>query len=96
MSRKTIPANASVERWRENTEFRAAYGALEEEFAIASQIIEARSRAGLTQDELAKRMHTSQSSIARLESGRGKPSVSTLEKLAAATDSKLRLTFEPA
>lgn len=95
MSRKTISVNASVKRWRKDPEFRAAYEALDEEFAIASQMIEARTRAGLTQDELARRMHTSQSSIARLESGRSKPSVSTLEKLAAATNSKLRLTLEP-
>lgn len=96
MSRKTIPAKASIDRWREDAEFRAAYEALDVEFAIAGQIIEARARAGLTQDELARRMHTSQSSIARLESGRSKPSVTTLEKLAAATNSKLRLTLEPA
>lgn len=96
MSRKTISANVSIKRWREDPEFRAAYDALEEEFAIASQVIEARTRAGLTQEELAKRMHTSQSSIARLEGGRSKPSVSTLEKLAEATGSKLRVTLEPA
>ena len=96
MSRKTIPAKASIDRWREDVEFRAAYDALDEEFAIASQIIEARARAGLTQEQLAERMHTSQSSIARLESGRSKPSVTTLEKLAAATNSKLRLTLEAA
>ena len=96
MSRKTIPANASVERWGEDSEFQAAYGALEEEFAIAGQIIKARSRAGLTQDELARRMHTSQSSIARLESGRGRPSVTTLHKLAEATGTKLRISLLPA
>ena len=96
MSRKTIPANASVDRWRKDADFRAAYEALDEEFAIAGQIIEARARAGLTQEQLAQRMHTSQSSIARLEGGRSKPSTSTLEKIAAATNSKLRVMFEPA
>lgn len=96
MSRKTIPAKASIDRWREDPDFRAAYDALDDEFAIAGQIIQARSRAGLTQDELAKKMHTSQSSIARLESGRSKPSSSTLAKIAAATNSKLRVTFESA
>jgi ribosome-binding protein aMBF1 (putative translation factor) len=96
MSSKTIPANALVDSWQDDPEFRAAYEALDEEFAIASQIIEARARAGLTQGELAKRMKTSQSSIARLESGRSKPSVTTLQKLALATNSKLRLTLEAA
>jgi ribosome-binding protein aMBF1 (putative translation factor) len=93
---KIIPVKAAVEEWRKDPEFRAAYDALEEEFAIASQIIEARARAGLTQQQLAERMHTSQSAVARLESGRGKPSVSTLEKVAKATGSKLRMVLEPA
>lgn len=96
MSSKTVPAKASIDRWRKDAEFRAAYDALDEEFEIAGQIIEARARAGLTQEQLAERMHTSQSSIARLEGGRSKPSTATLEKIAAATGSKLRVIFEPA
>ena len=96
MTRKSIPADVSVAKWLQDPEFRAAYEALEEEFAIASQIIEARTRAGLTQQQLAERMHTSQSAIARLESGRSKPSVSTLEKVAAATGSRLRMVLERA
>lgn len=94
MSRKTIPVRKSIDRWRKDPAYREAYEALAGEFAIASQIIEARARAGLTQEQLAERMHTSQSNIARLESGRSKPSVSTLEKVAEATGSKLRVTFE--
>lgn len=93
---KFIPAERLFEEWRKDPEYVAAYDALEDEFALASQIIGARARANLTQAELAERMHTSQSSIARLESGRGRPSVSTLERLAAATGSKLRLVLEPA
>lgn len=38
-------------------------------------------------------MNTSQSAIARLESGRSRPSTRTLEKLAAATGSKLRIVL---
>lgn len=94
--RNTIPAEQVFAEWRKDPDYRAAYDALESEFALASAVIGARTRAGLTQDELARRMHTSQSSIARLESGRAKPSVTTLEKLAAATGSKLRLSFDPA
>ena len=41
-------------------------------------------------------MNTSQSAIARLESGRFRPSTRTLEKLAAATGSKLRIILDPA
>jgi transcriptional regulator with XRE-family HTH domain len=40
-------------------------------------------------------MHTTQAVIARLESGRVKPSIRTLERLAAATGMRLRISFEP-
>jgi transcriptional regulator with XRE-family HTH domain len=40
-------------------------------------------------------METTQSVIARLESGRTRPSTQTLERLAAATGTRLHITFEP-
>jgi transcriptional regulator with XRE-family HTH domain len=63
---------------------------------VAAAIIEARAHAGLTQYQLAERMHTTQAVIARLESGRVKPSTRALERLAAATGMWLRISFEPA
>jgi ribosome-binding protein aMBF1 (putative translation factor) len=63
---------------------------------LARAVIDARSQAGLTQQQLAKRMSTTQSVIARLESGRSCPSTETLERLAVATGTKLKITFEPA
>jgi ribosome-binding protein aMBF1 (putative translation factor) len=82
-------------KWMKDPEYRREYEALEEEFALASAIIEARSRAGLTQEELAARMETSQSAIARLESGRMIPSGRTLKRFAKATGTRLRISFEP-
>jgi predicted transcriptional regulator len=67
---------------------REAYAALEEEFNLAQELISARVRAGLTQAELAKRMGTTQSAIARLESGARLPSVKTLLRFAKATKSR--------
>jgi transcriptional regulator with XRE-family HTH domain len=96
MSRKTIPAEEIFERWRKDPDYVAAYDGLAGEFALASALIEARSRAGLTQEQLAKRMRTTQAVIARLESGRVMPSTRTLERFAAATGTKLRIAFEPA
>jgi transcriptional regulator with XRE-family HTH domain len=58
-------------------------------------MIEARGRAGLTQEELARRMDTTQSNIARLESGRVIPSTRTLERFAKATGHRLKISFEP-
>jgi DNA-binding XRE family transcriptional regulator len=69
-------------------ETRAEYEAQAPEFAIARELIAARVRAGLTQDEIATRMHTTQSTIARLESGRTMPSMRTLTRYAEATGSR--------
>ena len=93
---KAIPADKVFAEWRKDPEYVREYEALEQEFALASAVIGARTRAGLTQAELAERMGTSQSAVARLESGRGRPSVATLEKLAEATGSKLRIALEAA
>ena len=59
-------------------------------------MIEARAGAGLTQAELALRMGTTQSVIARLESGRVQPTTATLQRLARATGTRLKIAFEPA
>ena len=95
MSGKFIPVAKAFAKWEKDPEYRATYDALEEEFALASQIIGARAHANLSQAELAARMNTSQSVIARLESGRWKSSMSTLAKLAKATGTRLRIKFEP-
>lgn len=75
--------------------YSSAYEALEEEFSLANAVIAARSRAGLTQEALADRMQTKQSVIARLESGHVMPTTKTLEKIAKATGSRLKISFEP-
>ena len=80
------------EKWlKESREYRAEYDALEGEFSL----LRARLAAGLTQEELAERMGTKQTVIARLESGRVKPSTRTLERLATATGMRLRIILEP-
>jgi transcriptional regulator with XRE-family HTH domain len=83
-------------KWMKDGKYRKAYNALEGEFNLARAVIDARSQAGLTQQQLAKRMSTTQSVIARLEGGRSSPSTQTLERLAVATGTKLKITFEPA
>lgn len=46
--------------WMQNPEYRREYDALEEEFSLTAALIEARSRAGLTQEQVAQRMKTTQ------------------------------------
>jgi len=82
-------------KWMKEPRYRQAYEALEEEFALAAEVAKARLRAGLSQAELARRMNTTQSSIARLESGRSRPSTSTLARFAEATGHRLKIGFEP-
>jgi ribosome-binding protein aMBF1 (putative translation factor) len=84
------------QKWLENPEYRAEYQALEEEFSLASALIAARARAGLTQEQVATRMNTTQAVVARLESGRVKPSTRTLERFAQATGTRLKISFEGA
>ncbi|MEP6962693.1 MAG: helix-turn-helix transcriptional regulator [Acidobacteriota bacterium] len=74
--------------------YRKAHEALAPEFELAHAVIEARAHAGLTQEQLAQRMDTTQSVIARLEGGRTRPSTQTLERLAVATGTRLRISFE--
>lgn len=84
-------------KWlKERPGYAKAFAELEDEFQLASQLIGARARAGLTQEQLAARMKTTRTVISRLESGRMKPSTRTLERLAKATGHKLRITLEPA
>ena len=81
-------------KWMKDKEYRKAHDDLAAEFELARAVIAARTTAGLTQEQLAKRMATTQSVIARLESGRTRPSTQTLERLAAATGTRLKISFE--
>ena len=70
--------------------FKRAYAALEEEYALVSQMLSARGRAGLTQEAVAVRMGTSKSAVSRLEAaGKHAPSFSTLQKYARAVGCRL-------
>ncbi len=95
MTRKFIPAREVADEWLKDPQIKAAYDALEGEFALASALIDARSRADMTQEEVAQAMGTTQTVIARLESGRRMPSTRTLERFAKATGMRLRISFEP-
>ena len=77
-----------------NPDARAEYVAQAPEFELARELIAARARAGLTQAELAERMKTTQSTIARLESGRTMPSMRTLARYAEATGSRAVVHLE--
>lgn len=76
-------------------EFRKGYEALEPEYKLASALIRLRLSKGLTQEELARKVHTRQSAIARLESAGSLPSLSTVKRVAEALDADLDIVIRP-
>jgi ribosome-binding protein aMBF1 (putative translation factor) len=74
-------------------EFKKEYDALGLEFSIIEQVIRKRLENGLTQKELAEKIGTKQSAIARLESGNSNPSVAFLNKISRALGGKLQVTI---
>jgi DNA-binding XRE family transcriptional regulator len=76
--------------------FREAYDALEAEYALAREMLSARTRAGLTQEAVAVRMGTTKSAVSRLESaGKHAPSVASLKKYADAVGCTLKIELIP-
>ena len=92
----TIPFEELKARLLAHPEVKAEYDALAPEFEIAAELVKARLRAGLSQAELARRMGTSQSAVARLESGQTLPTTKTLLRYAEATGSKFHLRLSAA
>lgn len=79
--------------WMKDPGYRYEYEKLEPEFQIAKQIIGARIKKKMTQEELAKKAGTGQAVISRLEGMNGKPSISLLQKVAHALNIKIRVTI---
>ena len=92
----TIPFEVIKAELLSDPDVKAEYDRLGPEFEIAAELLRARLRAGLSQEELAERMGTSQSAIARLESGQGLPSTKTLLRFAEATGSKVEVRLSAA
>jgi len=82
---------AFKKRMLKNPKVKAEYDALADEFALAGELIGARAKAKLTQAEVARRMGTSQSAVARMESGRTLPSTASLVKYARAVGRKVEI-----
>lgn len=76
-------------------EFRLEYEKAQVEFAPIRAILDARMKRGMTQAQIAKKMGTTQSSIARVEAGRSNPTIPYMQRLADALDMKLDVRFLP-
>jgi ribosome-binding protein aMBF1 (putative translation factor) len=87
----TIPFRKLKNAWMKEPGFRAEYDRLKPEFALALSLIKAREKAGLTQAQVAKRMRTTQSVVARIESGQNPPNLRTLERYAEAVGRRIQV-----
>ncbi|MCK9389259.1 MAG: helix-turn-helix domain-containing protein [Sulfuritalea sp.] len=88
---------AFLEKASKRQGFSEAYDALEVEYALAHEMLAARTRAGLTQEAVAVRMGTTKSAISRLEAaGKHAPSVASLKRYAAAVGCTLKIELVPA
>jgi DNA-binding XRE family transcriptional regulator len=91
--------DATLKKELKNPKFRKEYEALEDEFALLDTFLKARRHAHMTQEEVAEAMHTSRSTVARIESSGGSkkhsPSLHTLRKYARAVGCKLKIDLVP-
>ena len=94
MIRKGIPWKEVKKELLKDPETASAYAELEEEFAFIASMIRARREKGLSQEDLALRVGTSQGNISRLESGRHNPSLRFLRRVASALDQELKVSFQ--
>lgn len=79
----------------DNPDFRAEYAKADAEFRLIEALVQARTQARLSQAELARRLGTTQSAIARLEGGGVSPTLSTLRRYAEATGTRLEINLVP-
>lgn len=98
--RKTITskftsADQFHRRWMKDPKYRHEYEKLEPEFQIADQMIGARIKKKMTQEELAKKMGTGQAVISRLEGMNAKPSISLLQRVANGLNTPITITIKP-
>ena len=87
-----IPAEKLKADLMKDPEFRREYEKLQPEFEIASQMIGARIKKKMSQQELARRAGTGQAVISRLEGMNARPSISLLSRVAQALGIKIQIT----
>ena len=73
---------------------RAEFDAQAPEFETARELVAARAKAGLSQVQVAERMGTTQSTVARLESGKRPPSLRTVQRFAQAAGGRAVVRIE--
>ena len=83
-----------TKEWMKDPEFVAEWKKVEPEYQIARQMIGARIKKKMSQEELAKRVGTGQAVISRLEGMNASPSLSLLKRVASALETKITITIQ--
>jgi ribosome-binding protein aMBF1 (putative translation factor) len=94
MKKKSYTFRQDLKERLTKPKFKKAWDESQAEYSLAKQLIEARLSQKLSQRDLAKKLHTSQAVISRLETMRANPSLSFLKRIAHTLDTKLVLPIE--
>lgn len=94
MSKASVKFEEVHARLMKCGEFKAEYEKLKPRYDLIAQIIDARNRLNITQEELALRMGTQKSNISRFESGTYNPSLDFITKVAHSLGKELHITLE--
>ena len=92
---KFITFHELKRKWMKDPEFVREWEKLEPHYQIARQMIGARIKKKMSQEELAKKIGTGQAVISRLEGMNAKPSISLLKRVADALDTPIKITINP-
>lgn len=91
---RTYTLEDDLKRRLKNPAFRKAWEDSEVAYQLGRKLIEARLKRNISQRELAKKAHTTQAVISRIEGMNSNPSIGLLKKLAGALGLKLKVGFE--
>lgn len=90
---KVFTLKDHLEKSLRDPEFRKVWEDSKAEYILACKLIEARLKRKMSQRDLAKKIGTSQAAISRIEAMNGNPSLAFLKRIAAAFDTKLRISL---
>lgn len=91
---RLIPFSKLKADLMKDPEFVREYDKLETEFQIARQLIDARAKHNLSQEELAIKVKTGQAVISRIEGTAKMPTIPLLQRIARALDTKFTITIQ--
>lgn len=92
-TKKAVDFQKYLSKQLRNPVIRKHYNEFDKQLEIAYQILQLRARSGISQSELAKKIGTKQSNIARMENGQQNFTTSTLQKIASVFKRDLKIEF---